>query len=137
MMEIKRNTIEPFTSYPESLIDSKEKAVKVIKDNAYYFYVIGIFSLFAGAFFLNRNEKSFDISFGLEVLITGTLYIVLAYLTSLTKSRITATFLAIIIIVPFFISAFQDYKSAFSFFKLLLCFSAYRTLKATWYYNKY
>lgn len=136
-MEIKRNSIEPFTRYPESLIDSKEKAEKVIKDNAYYFYVIGFFFLFASAYFLNRNAKEFDISFGLEVLITGALYIGFAYLTSLTKSRITATFLAITVIVPFSITAFQDYKSAFSFFKLLLCFSAYRTLKAAWYYNKY
>jgi len=136
MMEIKRNTIEPFASYPESLIDSKEKAMKVIKDNSYYFYVIGIVSILAGAIFLYSNEKSIDKPFGLEVLITGILYISLAYLTSLTKSRVTATLLAIIIIIPFIIGAFQDYHSAFSIFKLLLCFSAYRTLKATWYYNK-
>ena len=116
MMEIKRNTIEPFTRYPESLIDSKEKAEKVIKDNAYYFYVIGIFSLFASAFFLNRNAKEFDISFGLELLITGALYIGLAYLTYFTKSRMSATLLAAIIIVHFLITAFQDYKSAFSIF---------------------
>lgn len=135
-MEIKRNTIEPFTSYPESLIDSKEKAVKVIKDNAYYFYVIGVVSLLAGAFFLYRNEKTFDISFGLEVLITGILYIVLAYLTALKQSRITATLLAVIIIAPFVVGAFQDYNSAFSIFKLLLCFSAYRILKAAWYFNR-
>lgn len=76
--------IEPFTIYPESLIDSKEKAQKIIQDNAYYFYVIGVFSLLAGTFFISRNENSFDISFGSELLFAGTFSITLAYLTTLS-----------------------------------------------------
>ncbi len=135
-MNIDRTPIEPFIKYPESLIDSKEKAVKVIRDNSYYFYVIGVFSILAGLFFLYRNEQSFDIPFGLEVLVTGILYIFLTYLTYLTKSRVTAIFLAMIIFIPFIIGVFQHYNNFFSIFKLLLCFSAYRIIKATLYYNK-
>lgn len=135
-MKINRNMIEPFVRYPDSLIDTKDKAVKVIKDNNYYFYVIGVFAIFGGSFFLYRNEESFDISTGLELLVTGILYIFLAYLTYLTKSRVVSSFLAIIIVIPFIIGIYRDYNNFFSIFKLLLCFSAYRNIQATWYYNK-
>jgi len=55
---IKLQSIEPFLTYPESIIDSEEKSLKVIKQNYYYFIVMGCFLVTLGCIiFIGESQN--------------------------------------------------------------------------------
>lgn len=134
-MNTERKIVEPFVRYPESVIDSKKKAIKVIMSNCYYFYVIGFFTIISGALLIHHDNSLEDISFGFMAIFTGGLYVVLAYLTFLMKSRITCFALAGLLIYSVIVDGYQNDFGGLLLFKLILCLAMYRMVKAVLAYN--
>jgi Na+/melibiose symporter-like transporter len=100
-MPLFTKAIEPFKWYPESIIDSEQKAKKVIKANCYYFYIMGGFSLILGTTFFffsgyplsERTEKLILLG------IVGILFITLPFIITITKSRAACILLILFVLI--------------------------------------
>ena len=129
-------SVEPFLRYPESLIDSKEKAIRVIKTNCYYFYVVGVFAIVLGSYIAYSNVQSReDFIFGIFTVITGTLYIVLPFLIYLFKSRFVCFILILFMTYSMVEDIYLNGLNAVGIFKFVLVLALYRMTKAVFYYN--
>ncbi len=135
-MKLTKSSVEPFLRYPESLIDSKEKAINVIRVNCYYFYVVGVFAIVLGGYLVCVNLLDREgLVFGIFAVITGTLYIVLPFLTYTFKSRLACSILIVFMTYSMIIDIYQDGLNAIGIFKLVLALALYRMTKAVFYYN--
>lgn len=136
---IKAKSIEPFPLYPDSIIDSKEKAIKVINSNYYYFVVMGIVSLVLGILVLLtlRNDREM-IYLGVWASFSGTIYLSLSFIAKKFKSRIASIslfcFLAYSLTNDIVAQGIDVINFSF-IVKLLLITASYRVTKASFYYN--
>jgi hypothetical protein len=95
-------TIEPFKWYPESIIDSEEEAKKVIKENCYYYFVMGSFLLVLGTIlfvFSGYPQHSGRIYIAISVVTVGIIFIILPLIIQITKSRIACISLIIFVFI--------------------------------------
>lgn len=133
-------SIEPFPRYPESVIDSKDKAVKVIRQNYYYFVVMGLFYSIIGSVVLMGEAQNREILIsGITNISYGIMYIGLASLAKILKIRLAAFFLLMFLILNFvgdFILIGTDIIDFYFLFKVILVGAAYRMTKALTYYNQ-
>ena len=137
---IKLQSIEPFLTYPESIIDSEEKSLKVIKQNYYYFIVMGCFLVTLGCIiFIGESQNREMIISGISNILIGSIYISLSYIAKRFKSRFAAMFLGGFIVFMFIGDLILIGTDAIDYlfpFKVTLAVAAYRIMKAATYYNK-
>ena len=136
----KYKNIEPFPLYPESIINSKEKAKKVIELNNYYFNVVGVLSVILGGVIIyNYTQDREMLALGLSSLLCGVIYISLSFFARKFQSRI-----ACVLLLVFLFSAIGsellekgiDAINGLSFIQSILAAASYRMTKAVFYYNK-
>jgi hypothetical protein len=137
LMKLTKPSMEPFLRYPELLIDSKEKAISVIKANCYYFYVVGFFSVILGCYLVYANfPVRENFIFGIIAIITGSMYLALSFLTYKFRSRLACSILIVFMIYSMVVGVYRDGLNAVGIFKLLLFLALYRMTKAVFYFNR-
>lgn len=134
-MSILKKTIEPFNLFGEgSLINSKEEAAKILKDNSYYFVVAALLALALYLFFLITKNKIFVSQS--TILAYSIFYFVLAYTIRQYKSR----FASIVAFVSFAYLVFYRVVTfdigGFFFFSLIFLAASYRCVNASFFYHK-
>lgn len=137
----KLNNIEPFPLFPESIINSKEKAKKVLELNNYYFNVVGVFSIALGTLAIyNYTRDPEMLALGIWAVIAGVIYILLSFLTKRFQSRITCILLISFLVLSIGSEILEEGFGAFSGFKIIqyniLLAASYRMAKAVFYFNK-
>ncbi|MFT5700880.1 MAG: uncharacterized membrane protein HdeD (DUF308 family) [Desulforhopalus sp.] len=135
---IQFKNIEPFPLYPESIINTQEKAKKVLELNNYYFNVVGVFSIILGGVAIyNYTQDREILSLGIGAVISGVIYIFLSFFTKIFQSRITCLLLIIFSIGS---DIFEGGIDAISGVKIIqyniLLAASYRMAKAVFYYNR-
>jgi hypothetical protein len=129
---LKFKKIEPFCFWgPESIIHTKDQAEKIIKDNTYYFIIVGCLALVI-FLFLTFVKPIHGLPVNL-LPIAGFFYLLTAIILRRVKSRVISIMILTAVSGTLLYKLLQgDFEWTF-LFNLFLFVAAIRCVKATFY----
>ena len=134
-MENRINIVEPFPLFGgESIIHSKEQAVRVLKLNSYYIFVAAFISLFG---FVSISIFNLNIGISGEyVLLFALILFTIGSCIRWLKSRVASVISLIIFLFSFFWNLYERGFAGFYILTLLFIAASYRSTKASFFYHK-
>ena len=134
-MEIRKYIIEPFPLFGiESIIHSKEQALKVLKFNSYYIFVAAFISLFG---FLSISLFNLNIGItGEYVMLFTLLFFTIGFLIRWLKSRVASVISLLIFSFTFFWNFYESGFAGYYILTSLFIAASYRSTKASFFYHK-
>jgi len=134
-MEDRKNIVEPFPLFGvESIIHSKEQALKVLRLNSYYIFIAGFFGLF-GFFAIEFFNVDIGIS-GTYVLFFALVFFAIGFLVCRCQSRVASIISMAIFLFTFLRNIYESGFAGFSIITLLFIAASYRSAKASFFYHK-
>ena len=134
-MDKHKSIIEPFPLFGvESIIYSRDQALKVLKSNSYYIFVAGFMTLF-----IYLASKFFNLNIGKSetyLLCFIIVFFTIGFLIRWCQSRV-ASIISLLLFSYTFITKFAVEGFGGSFmFTLIFVAASYRSIKASFYYHK-
>ena len=134
-METKKSIVEPFPLFGvESIIHSKDQALKVLKFNSYYIFIAGFFSLF-GYFAIEFFNLDISMS-GAYLLFFALVFFIIGFLVYWHQSRVASIISMVIFLVTFVGNIYESGFAGLSIITLLFIAASYRSAKASFFYHK-
>jgi len=134
-MKDRKYLVEPFPLFGvESIIHSKEQALKVLRLNSYYIFIAGFFGLFG---FIAIKFFNVDIGMsGTYVLFFAFVFFAIGFLVCWWQSRVASIISMAIFLITFLRNIYESGFAGFSIITLLFMAASYRSAKASFFYHK-
>jgi prepilin signal peptidase PulO-like enzyme (type II secretory pathway) len=134
-MEKQKVLFEPLPLFGvESIIYSKEQALKILKSNSYYLFVAGFIALFG---YLATEVYSLDIGTReIYILIFALFLFAIGTLIRWRQSRVASIVSFLIFLYALFANFYVAGFGGIYIISVILLAASYRCIKASFYYHK-
>lgn len=133
-MKDRKYLVEPFPLFGvESIIHSKEQALKVLRLNSYYIFLAGFFGLFGFS-----AIEFFNVDIGMSstyVLLFAFVFFAIGFLVCWRQSRVASIISMVIFLYTFLRNIYESGFAGFSIITLLFIAASYRSAKASFFYH--